>query len=418
MQYGVLRTNMLVLGSIASAIVLFGVSPSHNRVTSPIELGLNVWAEDILGSVEDWEALKAIYHALGGDEWNHNDGWLTGAPLKDWYGVRTDKHRGRVIFLELDDNNLTGEIPEEIGKLDSLSSLDLRWNAITGGLENLKNLPELHELKLSANQFSGNIPEALGELTNLKRLDLSENQFSGAIPSLVGNLMRLQSFAAHSNQLSGEIPEEMCYPYKLTRLVLSDNELSGSISDTLMNCEALQHLNLANNQFEGNIPDELISANRFNWLDLRGNKFVKEKQSVFQIHFPGLDIHTKHVGGLNGLAVWGRGSMLHSNEENRLAELRYLSAISVDEGLLSLNEDLVPKNSVARQRDSIDFMNSYLQKSGSRIDTVSDIERMLAKANQHALTNTLQRLEATSNFMIYGPFPERWDPQDDSKASQ
>ena len=63
-------------------------------------------------------------------------------------------------------------------------------------------------------------------------------------------------------------------------------------------------------------------------------------------------------------------------------------------------------------------MNSYLQESGSRIDTISDIERMLAKANQRALTNTLKRLEAQSNIMIDGPFLEPWDPQDDSKSSQ
>ena len=418
MQNRVLPTKTLVLASIATAIVLFGVNPSHNGATNPIELGLNACAADTLGSAKDWEALVAIYHALGGDEWKHNDGWLTEAPLKDWYGVRMDGHRGRVVYLELDDNNLTGEIPKEIGKLDSLSTLDLRWNSITGGLENLKSLPKLRELTLSANRFSGSIPDALGELTKLRRLDLSENQFSGAVPTLIGKMMHLQSFAAHSNRLTGEIPAEMCYPYKLTRLVLSDNELSGSISETLTNCEALLHLNLANNQFEGTIPDELISSKRFNWLDLRGNKFVKEEQSVFQIHFPGLDIQTQHVGDLNGLAVWGRGSTLYSNEEHRLTVLRYLSAISVDEGFFKLNEDLLPKNSVARLQASIDFMNAYLQESGSQIDTVSDIERMLAKANQRALTNTLNRLDAQSGIMIYGPFPKPWDPQNDSESSQ
>lgn len=418
MQNGVRPRKTLVLASIATAMVLFGVNPSHNGATNLIEFGLNAWAEDTLGSAEDWEALVAIYHALGGDEWKHNDGWLTKAPLKDWYGVRMDGHRGRVVFLELDDNNLSGEIPKEIGKLDSLGTLDLRWNSITGGLENLKNLPKLHELMLSANLFSGSIPDALSELTNLRRLDLSENQFSGAVPTMIGKLMRLESFAAHSNQLTGEIPEEVCYPYKLTRLVLSDNELSGTISEVLINCEALQHLNLANNQFEGTIPVELISSERFNWLDLRGNEFAKDEQSIFQIHFPGLDIQTKHVGDLNGLAVWGRGSTLYVNEENRLAVIRNLSAISVDEGFFKLTEDVVSKSFVARLKDSIDFMNSYLQESGSRIDTISDIERMLAKANQRALTNTLKRLEAQSNIMIDGPFLEPWDPQDDSKSSQ
>ena len=40
------------------------------------------------GSVEsDRAALVAFYHATDGDNWANNEGWLTDAPLNDWYGV-------------------------------------------------------------------------------------------------------------------------------------------------------------------------------------------------------------------------------------------------------------------------------------------------------------------------------------------
>ena len=43
------------------------------------------------GSVEtDREALIALYNATGGDNWGENTGWLSDAPLGEWYGVATD----------------------------------------------------------------------------------------------------------------------------------------------------------------------------------------------------------------------------------------------------------------------------------------------------------------------------------------
>ena len=46
------------------------------------------------GSVEsDRAALVAFYHATDGDNWANNEGWLTDAPLNDWYGVSAQSGR-------------------------------------------------------------------------------------------------------------------------------------------------------------------------------------------------------------------------------------------------------------------------------------------------------------------------------------
>ncbi|MBT5722193.1 MAG: hypothetical protein HOI72_08405, partial [Candidatus Marinimicrobia bacterium] len=84
-------------------------------------------------------------------------------------------------------NQLTGEIPSEIGDLINLTILNLSGNQLTGG-----------------------IPKEIGDLTNLNELDLSNNQLTGYIPSQLGNLTNLTNFYLNDNQLTGQIPESIC----------------------------------------------------------------------------------------------------------------------------------------------------------------------------------------------------------------
>ena len=87
---------------IATVILIVGGISSLKLFTSQY-----AWGSDRESSEEIYrETLEVLYHATGGDDWNHNDGWLTDAPLEDWYGLRVSD--GRITHLELDDNNLTG----------------------------------------------------------------------------------------------------------------------------------------------------------------------------------------------------------------------------------------------------------------------------------------------------------------------
>ena len=72
----------------------------------------------------DRAALIALYNATGGANWNDNTNWLTNAPLEQWYGVSRDGN-GRVAGLDLRKNQLTGELPPELGNLTYLVTLDL-----------------------------------------------------------------------------------------------------------------------------------------------------------------------------------------------------------------------------------------------------------------------------------------------------
>ena len=132
------------------------------------------------GSAEtDREALVAFYNATTGSR----SKWLSDAPLSEWDGVKTDDD-GRVIKLDLNYNELRGEIPAELGSLSNLRDLGLRGNYLSGEIPaELGSLSNLTELDLHDNALSGEIPAELGSLSNLVKLGLSNNELSGCVPS-------------------------------------------------------------------------------------------------------------------------------------------------------------------------------------------------------------------------------------------
>ncbi|CAN0347661.1 unnamed protein product, partial [Ectocarpus fasciculatus] len=79
----------------------------------------------------DRAALLALFRSTRGSGWKNSNNWNTTAPLSEWYGVHVDGE-GRVVMLLLDDNNLQGTIPRELGTLATLQVLNLSKNGLTG----------------------------------------------------------------------------------------------------------------------------------------------------------------------------------------------------------------------------------------------------------------------------------------------
>ena len=110
----------------------------------------------------DREALRALYQATNGANWLRNHSWLTERPLGNWSGVQVDGD-GRVVRLQLNNNNLIGRIPPELGLLDRLETLVLRSNTLTGTIPSeLGGLDSLRELVLFGNDLTGQIPPGFG----------------------------------------------------------------------------------------------------------------------------------------------------------------------------------------------------------------------------------------------------------------
>ncbi|XP_026415041.1 receptor-like protein 56 [Papaver somniferum] len=84
-------------------------------------------------------------------------------------------------------------------------------------------------IDLSCNNLEGNIPEEIGLLKGLSTLNLSHNCFSGVIPQSIGSMNGLESLDLSFNKLTGLIPHSLPSMNSLGRLNLSYNNLSGTI---------------------------------------------------------------------------------------------------------------------------------------------------------------------------------------------
>lgn len=153
--------------------------------------------QDTPGIEQDRQALEAIYYSMNGEAWKRDDNWLSAKPLKDWYGIDTNRS-GRVNWLYLHDlENCSGHdsrchIPTRIGELTELKFLYLTDSALTGSIpDTIGDLSNLEDLNLSGNNLTGRIPESLGRLASLKSLRIEARIFgdslTGAIPDSIGD---------------------------------------------------------------------------------------------------------------------------------------------------------------------------------------------------------------------------------------
>ncbi len=245
--------------------------------------------------VADPEAavLLSLHLSTNGDDWTHNDNWFGDDDLGTWYGVETDR-AGRVIGLDLSDNNLDGRIPARLGGLAHLQKLDLNGNELTGEIPGeLGRLVSLERLDLSRNELDGHIPAyydpesdiaGLGALSNLVWLDLSGNQLDGEIPWELRGLTSLERLDLSGNELGGSIPassdDGLGALSNLVWLDLSGNQLYGDIPWELGGLADLERLDLSENELWGHIPasngDGLGALANLTWLNLSGNQFNGE----------------------------------------------------------------------------------------------------------------------------------------------
>ena len=289
-------------------------------------------------STTDSLALVALYNATDGDNWTRNDNWLVG-PVNTWYGVYSWSPSGGINSIWLDNNNLTGTIPSEIG-----------------------NFGDLRHLSLGDNNLTGPIPVEIGNITGLDSLDLSYNNLTGSIPVEMGNLPLWQSVELQHNQLTGNIPPSIGYSGSVVEINLSFNKLVGEIPESFKSKD-IQGLNLSNNQLEGVISSELIENPAWSYLNFSNNQFVGE-------------VKITTSGNTHG-------KQLRLND-NRLEKVTFQTA-DAKIWVLNISNNLIEDLTSIRDFSSIRF----LYTKGNRI-TFEDILTLISKPNLNTFEYDLQ----------------------------
>lgn len=230
-------------------------------------------------------ALATIYYSTEGDSWVDNTNWLTNLTECDWFSSSASGSgcgiEGQTMFssLELDNNNVTGELPFEISLLSTVSKISIRNPVGTdpylrGTLPpELGKLTAMTSLSLSGNQFSSGIPNELGDCVNLETLDLSENGLNGELPTSLSSLANLTTLNLEGNFFTGRVdPAIFEGATSLLELNLKRNRLTG-IPETINKLKQLQRLDLASNNLS-TVPLAITLFSELTYLDLSANGFT------------------------------------------------------------------------------------------------------------------------------------------------
>ncbi|XP_077226177.1 putative receptor-like protein kinase At3g47110 [Tasmannia lanceolata] len=187
--------------------------------------------------------------------------------------------------LYLGGNSLSGEIPYNIGNITQLIELNLAYNNLQGSIPvSLANCTKLLALSLSRNNLRGTIPKQVIGLSSLSiQLNLSQNFFTGSLPSEVGNLNILALLDVSQNKLSGEIPTAIANCKSIRELYMQGNAFRGDVSSVFTTLTSIEVLDLSSNNFSGKIPTYLEGFKFLKYLNLSFNNFEGEvpKQGVF-----------------------------------------------------------------------------------------------------------------------------------------
>ena len=252
---------------------------------------------------------------------------------------------------------ITGSIPNLIGNLSNLYSLNLRNNQLSGTLteQHFWKLSNLNDLDIDSNSFrldvssnwtppfqlrnlfmgschigptfqawlqsqkdlqyldlsnasiSSSIPNWFWNISsNLKYIILSHNQLQGQLPnSNIGEFLpNLLFLSLSGNRITGTIPNSIGHLSSLEVIDFSSNNLTGSIPSTINNCSSLIVLDLGNNNLSGMIPKSLDQLQLLKSLHLNHNKLSGELPSSLR-NLTGLDVLDLSYNNLSGqIPAW------------------------------------------------------------------------------------------------------------------
>ncbi|KAJ9688310.1 hypothetical protein PVL29_014150 [Vitis rotundifolia] len=288
------------------SILLFSLTFYGNSQASDQELSI------LLKLKQHWRNPPAI------DHWtSSNSSYCT------WPEIECED--GSVTGIFLKNINITNEIPPFICDLKNITTIDLQLNYIPGGfptgLYNCTKLeyldlsqncfvgpipadvdrlsPRLYHLYLVGNNFSGDIPAAIGRLPELRFLRLTQNQFNGSFPPEIGNLSKLEHLGmAYNDFRPSEIPLNFTKLKNLKYLWMAQSNLIGEIPEMIGEMTALQYLDLSLNNLSGKIPSSLFLLKNLTELYLRENQFSgKIGPTIEAINLLRIDLSKNNLSG-------------------------------------------------------------------------------------------------------------------------
>ncbi|CAH9091047.1 unnamed protein product [Cuscuta epithymum] len=191
----------------------------------------------------------------------------------NWVGIACNEYNS-VTSVHLHGLNLTGNLSSTVCQLPSLTELNVSANSFSGNIPEFVHCQNLEVLDLCTNKFQDSFPSRLSYMIYLRKLYLCENDIYGEVGSEIGNITLLEELVIYSNNLTGRIPKSIGKLKKLRLIRAGKNYFSGPVPADLGECEALQVLGLAENRLEGSFPVALQRLDSLTALILRSNSLA------------------------------------------------------------------------------------------------------------------------------------------------
>uniref|UniRef100_A0A0E0DFV6 Leucine-rich repeat-containing N-terminal plant-type domain-containing protein n=1 Tax=Oryza meridionalis TaxID=40149 RepID=A0A0E0DFV6_9ORYZ len=184
--------------------------------------------------------------------------------------------------LDLSNNKLSpATFPTDVLKLKNATFVDIRFNSFYGELPGgvFCSFPQVQAIFVNNNQFSGNLPDNIGD-SPVNYLSLANNNFTGQIPKSIARMANtLFEVLFLNNKLGGCLPYELGLLAKATVIDAGTNQLTGPIPASFACLRKVEQLNLADNLLYGEVPNALCEL-AFSWsgrlrnLTLSNNYFT------------------------------------------------------------------------------------------------------------------------------------------------
>ena len=183
---------------------------------------------------------------------------------------RLRSHRTAILYLE--NNELSGQIPDDLFNLSTLRFLRLTNNtALNGTLsENISSMSSIRDIDLVGTALGGVLPSGLFDLIDLQKLRLSHNSFTGPLSESFGKLVNTTQIQLNNNMFTGTIPMAFETLPKLSKSLFFEMLVFCTDFDDWLN-ESLSRsgeLELHSNNITGSVSDALCARTGDGFFDL------------------------------------------------------------------------------------------------------------------------------------------------------
>ncbi|KAL7169702.1 hypothetical protein ACSBR2_034687 [Camellia fascicularis] len=245
-------------------------------------------------------------------------------------------HCSDLRVLQLNSNELTGPIPDQLSSLSKLLILRLSGKIPAW----IGNFSLLSVLGLTRNNLVGGILNELGRLSKLEILQLYGNQLSSIVPPSIYNLSSIYYFSVTKNHLHGKLPPDVGLTLPNLQIFAGGvNNFKGTIHISIANASRLV------NNFKGTIPVSITNASRLEILDFAQNNLTEtlpassgRLRALYWLHFDDNKLGYGKNGDLNFVNfLVNCSNLIYGNIPFGIGNLVNLNNLAMEDNLFTGN---------------------------------------------------------------------------------